>query len=105
MAKYVVKGVERKVGDFNNDKGQKVPYDNVLLHCLVVNNSPIAKINMLGGNKTDIIKLKNDFQNLVYVDKFPVMNFVDLIGCEIELFQDSDGKIECVAVTSIEATI
>ena len=105
MAKYVVKGVERRAGEFTDDNGKKVGYDNVLLHCLVVNNSPIAKINLVGGFKTTVIKLKNDFQNLVYPGEFPVMNFADLVDCEIELYQDSEGKIECVAVTSIDAKL
>lgn len=105
MAKYVVKGVENKTGEFKNDRNEAVAYDNMLLHCLVVNNSPIAKMNLLGGYKTDVIKIKNDFKNIVYSGEFPVTTFKDLVGCEIELYQDSDGKIECVAVTSIDANI
>lgn len=103
MAKYIVQGVERRTGDFKNDRNETVEYDNILLHCLVVNNSPLAKSTLLAGYKTDVIKIKNDFKNLVYVDRFPVSDFGDLIGCEVELYQNSDGKIECVAVISIES--
>lgn len=102
MIRYIVKGIERRCGEFVNDRGEKIGYDNVLLHCLVLNNSPVAKLNMLGGQKVDVIKIKNDFQNVVYPGEFPVMKFSDLVDCEIELYQDSDGKIECVAVTSID---
>lgn len=105
MAKYVVKGVENKCGEFTDDTGRKIAFDNILLHCLVVNNSPIAKVNLLAGYKVDVIKVKNDFHGLVYVGQFPVMSFADLVGCEIELYQDSDGKLECVAVTSLESNI
>ena len=105
MAKYVVKGIERKAGKFTDDSGRMVAFDNVLLHCLVVSNSPIAKINLIAGHKSDVIKVKNDFQNMVYPGEFPVMTFADLVGCEIELYQDSDGKIECIGVTSIDAKL
>lgn len=103
MARYMVKGVERRTGDFKNDRNETVEYDNILLHCLVVHNSPLTKSTVLAGCKTDVIKIKNDFQNLVYTERFPIANFGDLVGCEIELYQNSDGKIECVAVVSVDA--
>lgn len=102
MKKYHVIGLERKQGEFTNDAGQKVPYDNMLLKCIVESTSARDKKKIIKGFDVDEIKLKNDFDGLVYVGDLPVYNFPDMVGCIVELDQNVDGKIECVEVVSID---
>ena len=102
MKKYHVIGLERKQGEFTNDAGQKVPYDNMLLKCVVESTSARDKKKIVKGYDVEEIKVKNDFEALVYVGEFPVEKFSDMVGCVIELDQNVDGKIECIEVTSID---
>ena len=102
MKKYHVIGLARKQGEFTNDSGQKVPYDNMLLKCIVESTSARDKKKIVKGYDVEEIKVKNDFEVLVYVGEFPVEKFSDMVGCVIELDQNVDGKIECIEVTSID---
>lgn len=102
MKRYHVIGLERKQGEFTNDAGAKVPYDNMLLKCVVESTSAKDKKRIIKGFNVEEIKVKNDWDNLVYVGDFPVYTFPDLVGCVIELDQNVEGKIECIEVTSIE---
>ena len=102
MKSYHVIGLERKQGEFTNDAGAKVPYDNMLLKCIVVSTSAKDKKRIIKGFEVEEIKVKNDWENLVYAGDYPVYTFPDLVGCIIELDQNVEGKIECIEVTSIE---
>ena len=102
--KTIVKGIERNQGSFKDENNRDVQYDNIVLHCLNVNDSPKAKIKMLAGKEIGAqqIKLKNDFNKFVYVGEFtPVTAFNDLVDCEIEVFYDVNGRVECVEVKGI----
>ena len=100
--KYVVVGIEKNKGDFTNDSGQKVEYDNVVLQCICSDSNPILRLGMLKGARVGEVKFKNDFENLVYVGEFPVYGFSDLVGCEIDIAIDADKKIIGAAVLSID---
>lgn len=100
MKRYHVIGIENKKGEFTNDQGQKVPYDNILLKCIVESTSAKDKKKIIKGFNVEEVKIKNDFNELVYVGEYKVYNMTDLVGCAIELDQNVDGKIECVEVVS-----
>ena len=106
--KRIVVGIERNCGSFDDDNGRKVSYDNMVLHCLCINDSPKAKIKMLCGKEitSEQVKVKNDFKEFVYVGDFSVvMDFKDLINCEIEVHRDANNKVECIEVKSIDGEI
>lgn len=102
MKRYHVIGVKCKKGEFTNDAGNKVPFDNVFLQCVVESSSGRDKKDLLGGVLVEEIKVKNDFNELVYAGEYAneVDNFKRLIGCVIELDQNADGKLECIEVVS-----
>ena len=99
-----VMGVERKKGDFTDRQTkEKIEYDNVILHCMNVDTSPFNRLGMVCGNRVAEIKLKNDFDSLVYVGEFGVVHsFADLNGCDIDLGMDAEGKILGIAVVSAD---
>lgn len=98
-----VVGIENKKGEFTDkETGQLVPYDNIIVHAVNVDPSPFQKIGMMGGQRVCDVKVKNKFEELVYVDKYPVTSWRDLIGCTVDLGQDSEGKILGFAVVSID---
>lgn len=98
-----VVGVESRKGEFTDkETGQLVPYDNVIVHAINVDTSPFQKIGMIGGSRVCDVKVKNKFEELVYVGEQPVSNWRDLIGCTVDLGQDSEGKILGFAVVSID---
>lgn len=100
MKRYHVIGIENKKGDFTNDAGQKVPYDNMLLKCIVQSTSARDKKKIMKGFDVEEVKIRNDFDELVYKADFNVYNMTDLVGCCIELDQNVEGKIECIEVVS-----
>ena len=98
-----VVGVESRKGEFTDkETGALVPYDNVIVHALNVDTSPFQKIGLIGGNRVCEVKLKNKFGELVYVGGNPVSDWCDLIGCTVDLGQDSEGKILGLVVVSID---
>ena len=98
-----VVGLERRVGEFiDKETGEKVGYDNILLHCVNVDPSPFQKIGLLSGNRVCEVKLKNKFSELVYVGEFPVKSWNDIQDCTVDLGVDADGKILGIVVTAIE---
>ena len=103
MKFYHVIGVKTKSGEFTDDNGNKRAYDNVLLQCIVESTSGRDKKNLLGGVVVEEIKLKNDFNNIVYAGEYAedVDNFKRLVGCVVELDQDPEGKIDSVDVVSM----
>ena len=103
MKQYLVVGLERKQGSFTNESGKQQEYDNILLKCLVQSTSARDKKKIIKGFDVSEIKVKNDFDNLVYVSDGSVNSFVDMVGCIIELDQNIDGKIECVEVVKKDA--
>ena len=102
MKRYHVIGVKNKSGKFKNDSGVEQSYDNMLLQCVVETTSGRDKKDLVGGVLVEEIKVKNDFNEMVYAGEFAaeVDNFRRLIGCVIELDQNSDGKLECIEVVS-----
>lgn len=102
MKRYHVIGLERKQGSFTNDQKEKVEYDNILLKTIVESTSAKDKKRIIKGCDIEEVKIKNDWENLVYVGDFPVYTFPDLVGCVIELDQNVEGKIECIEVVSID---
>ena len=104
MKRYHVIGVKNKTGEFTNDSGVVQKYDNMLLQCIVETTSGRDKKDILGGVLVEEIKVKNDFNGMVYAGEYEneVDNFRRLIGCIIELDQNSDGKLECIEVVSNE---
>lgn len=98
-----VVGVESRKGEFTDkETGALVPYDNVIVHTVNVDTSPFQKIGLIGGNRVCEVKVKNKFQDLVYVGEYPVLDWSDLIGCTVDLGQDSEGKILGFVVVSID---
>lgn len=98
-----VVGIENKKGEFTDkETGALVPYDNIVVHAVNVDPSPFQKIGMLGGSRVCDVKVKNKFDELVYVGENPVSNWRDLIGCTVDLGQDAEGKILGFAVVSID---
>lgn len=96
-------GIESKKGEFTDkETGALVPYDNIVVHTVNVDPSPFQKIGMVAGNRVCDVKVKNKFHELVYAGDFPVTAWNDLIGCTVDLGQDSEGKILGFAVTSID---
>lgn len=98
-----VVGVESRKGEFTDkETGQLVPYDNVIIHAINVDTSPFQKIGMIAGTRVCDVKVKNKFEELVYVGDNPVSTWRDLVGCTVDLGQDSEGKILGFAVVSID---
>ncbi len=100
MKTYHVIGIENKKGNFTNDQKETIGYDNVLLKCIVESTSAKDKKRILKGFDVDEIKIKNNFDELVYVGTHPVYSMIDLVGCSVELDQNSDGKIDCIEVVN-----
>ena len=100
--KYKVIGVEEKRGSFTRD-GEKVEYDNVILHCACAEDNFVYKLGMICGARVAEIKLKNDFNALVYVGEFRdvVRSFIDLLDCTVDIAMDAEGKILGLQVVNI----
>lgn len=100
--KYIVKGVEEKKGSFTRE-GEKVEYDNVILHCVCAEDNFVYKLGMICGSRVAEIKIKNDFKGLVYVGEFAnvVRDFGDLLDCTIDIAMDTEGKILGLQVVKI----
>ena len=99
---YIVKGVEEKKGSFTRE-GEKVEYDNVILHCVCAEDNFVYKLGMICGSRVAEIKIKNDFNGLVYVGEFRsvVSGFKDLLDCTIDIAMDTEGKILGLQVVNI----
>ena len=98
-----VVGIESHNGTFTDkETGQVVAYDNVIIHGLNVDPSLLFKIGMIGGSRVCEVKVKNEFDKLVYVGEYPLSNWRDLIGCTVDYGQDTDGKPIGFAVVSID---
>ena len=104
--KYVVVGVERSKGDFEaKDSKEKIAYDNIMLHCFVQDDSPKQRTELLEGNRTAVLKVKNDFDQYVSLNGNPVKHFGELLGCEIKPYYNRYGSIDCISVVTIDGTI
>ncbi len=100
--RYVCVGVEKNKGDFTDEAGRKVEYDNVVLQCVCSDPNPALKAGMYRGCRVGEVKMKNDFDNLVYAGDNKVYAFSDLVGCELDIAIDADKKILGVAVLSMD---
>ena len=100
--KYKVIGVEQKSGSFTRD-GEKVEYDNIILHCACVDDNFVCNIGMICGSRVSEVKIKNDFKGLVHVGEFGnvVRDFRDLLDCTVFLAIDTDGKFLGLQVLNI----
>ena len=104
--KYVVVGVERSKGSFDDRQTkEKIEYDNILLHCFVHDDSPKQRTELLDGHRTTILKVKNDFASRVSLNDMPVKHFGELMGCEIKPYYDRFGGIDCISVVAIDGQI
>lgn len=100
-----VVGIENSKGKFKpDDSDVERDYDNMILHCLEVEKLPaiFQKNILICGNRVCEVKVKNDFQNLVYVGEFPVKSWNDLNGCIVDMKTDADKKVLGFIVTSID---
>ena len=104
--KYVVVGVERSAGSFKDKNDQReITYDNILLHCFVTDDNPNARTQVLAGNSTGVVKVKNDFSQNVIKNGCPVENFSELLGCVITPFYNRYGSVDCIRVENIDGTV
>lgn len=98
-----VVGIESRKGEFTDkETGALVPYDNIIVHAINVDPSPFQKIGMIGGTRVCDVKVKNKFDELVYVGEQPVSNWRDLIGCTVDMGVDTEGKVQGFVVLSID---
>ena len=104
--KYVVVGVERSNGSFEDRQTKKkIEYDNIFLHCFVNDDSPRQRTELLDGHCTMVLKVKNDFATMVSLNGIPAKNFGELMGCEIKPYYNRFGDIDCISVVSIDGQI
>ena len=100
--KYHIIGIEESKGKFKRD-GEDIYYDNVILHCSCAEDNFVYKLGMICGSRVAEIKLKNDFNALVYVGEFRdvVRSFIDLLDCTVDIAMDAEGKILGLQVVNI----
>ena len=100
--KYKVIGVEQKRGSFSRD-GEKVEYDNIILHCACAEDNFVYKLGMVCGSRVAEVKIKNDFNGLVYVGELAsvIRDFRDLLDCTVDIAMDTEGKILGLQVVNI----
>lgn len=103
--KYVVVGVERSKGSFKSKDGQQIDFDNILLHCFTKDDNPNNRNELLEGNATAVLKVKNDFANRVALNGNPIKNFGELMGCEIKPYYNQYGNLDCVSVVTLDGQI
>lgn len=103
--KYVVVGVERSKGSFKGRDNQQVDFDNILLHCFTKDDNPNNRNEVLEGNTTAVLKIKNDFEKRVALNGAPIKHFGELMGCEVKPYYNQYGTLDCISVVSIDGAI
>lgn len=106
MKRYVCCGVVRSCGTFKDDKTkQDVAWDNINLHCFVKDDREKEGKEIWGGHETAIIKVKNNFKEIVSDKDELVKGFADLVGCEVYPYYNEFGNVECLKVISIDGKL
>ena len=98
--KFVVCKIEQKKGVI---KENNQPYDNMILGVLLSEENPIYYRNLVGGRPYDEIKIKTEqFNEIVYDKEKLVRYWNDLLWCEVDVYKDTNDKILCVEVVSVD---
>lgn len=86
-----VLGIKHASGEFNDDNGQLIKYDNYLLYFESKNNE------LMFGQCYDFIKLKSRVL-LPFIEKVGYKDVKLLIGKQVNLDYDQTGRLVDVAI-------
>lgn len=86
--------------------GEVFSWDKVDLTVLVMPESPRAlDKRIFGKGKPRLFSIKNDFNEFVLTNGFPVTAWNDLDGCGVEIYLTENNKFDCLKVISIDGTV
>ena len=87
--------IARKAGSFQNDRGNTIEYDNIILYCLIPLETYSGKTTKLEGSPVSLTEVKIPVKNYNDICNIPYDDLNNYIGCAVEVYYDMkifDGK-------------
>jgi len=102
----VIYGEVNQGNSTDKSTGEVFSWDKVDLTVLVMPESPREQAKRIfGKGKPREYSVKNNFDEFVFCNGFPVSDWADLDGCGVEIYLTENNKFDCLKVISIDGTV
>lgn len=99
-------GVELRKGDFTNNKGENIKFNNIMIYALQPNTYDKGEGNAFGYGKIPVeVKLKNDSDVVrsVFGSVLTKDDFISMVGQEYNITFDNKKNVDSIMPVPVPA--